>query len=615
MLMNRTTKVVVLVILAMLVATGLFAATPSRAQSLTPQASSSTPSGTFIFGSPVDTSVADLNPLTTTNSLATILVTDMYATQLAFQWPSGNFSSWLASSWTITDNSNGTESIHFNLNPNADWVNGSRVVGEITSKDVAFTFNVLKADAAVDTYDVSPYILSISTPSNTSITFLMSSQNVLWFTFLATQIIIPSAWAAYDGGNIAKVANYTNMGPYGQEISAGPFVLTSVNAEGANLTANTNFWMGTPHIKTFYVEKFTSSASADLALEKGQIDAVIPALSDYDALSAFSNVKTVTQKEPYVFYLWMNDQVAPFNNVHFRQGLAYALNKTYIMSADEDNQGAAGPANMSDGGLPGVMSYAWAPGLKAYNYNVAMANLSFYEAGYHIATSGPNAGYYVNNSTGAVANFSVQEPSSVADWVASGNTIASELNSIGIKAVEEVIPIGTWVSQDLNQTNFKETTYFGYVPSFTNPYVQLDQAYYGYYNSSGTFINAGWNFENFTNSSINSILNSTASVSNSSTLITDLYKVQQIIDQQMPMVPMSNAYSFNGYNNATVRGYVANLSIDSPENMLSMSMTSSSSSSSTFPVFYIELAGIIIVVVIVAAVVGMVYLRRGKEQK
>ncbi|EQD38919.1 extracellular solute-binding protein family 5, partial [mine drainage metagenome] len=193
------------------------------------------------------------------------------------------------------------------------------------------------------------------------------------------------------------------MGPFGQEIEAGPFVLSTINSEGATMVPNTHFWLGTPKIKQFDVEKFSTTATADLALEKGTVNAVNPALSDYNALKNLSSVSTVLQPENYVFYLWFNYHVAPFNNLHFRMGLAYALNKTRIMTKDEDGVGAAGSANMSFGGMPGVLKSYWAPGLTYYGYNVSAAEAQFEQAGYHIGSSG----YFVNNSTGKQVTFQI----------------------------------------------------------------------------------------------------------------------------------------------------------------------------------------------------------------
>ena len=138
-------RLAVALVVVAFVAMGFSAALPGSHAATT-----SSSGGTFIFGSAVDTSVADLNPLTASNSLASILVKDMYATQLAYQWPSGNFTSWLASSWTVTNNANATETITFHLNPKAEWVNGTTPAGQITSKDVAFTFQILKDNQTLD---------------------------------------------------------------------------------------------------------------------------------------------------------------------------------------------------------------------------------------------------------------------------------------------------------------------------------------------------------------------------------------------------------------------------------------------------------------------------------
>ena len=367
-------------------------------------------------------------------------------------------------------------------------------------------------------------------------------------------------------------------------------------------------------------QKYTSTATADLALEKGAISAVNPALSDYNALTTQNNITNVKEAAPYVFYLWMNDKVAPYNNTNFRIGMSYALNKTYIMQKDEDGIGQAGKNNMSFGGLPGIMKYAWANNLTYYNYSVAMAKHYFGKAGYHIPAGGK---YFVNNSTGAMVQFLIQEPSAVADWVASGTTIANELQAAGINAQIDVIPIGTWVSQDLNMSNFIQTTYFGYVPSVTNPYIQLQQAYLGYYNSTGAYINGGWNFENFTNATVNHYLNLSKNATNLVQLEQNLSKVQKVIDQQVPMIPMSNAFNYVAYNNARVKGEVSNLSIDDPYNLLQLTVVSSPPVNSTAPIggpggnmiYYI--AGGIAAVVVVAAVVGL-YMRGkkgGKEEK
>lgn len=600
----------VLVVIAMVsMSFTIFGASGSNAA--TPAASTtSTPTGEFIYGTPISTSVADLNPLTAANSLSSILVGQMYADSLGFVWTSGAITPWLAKSWTITTNSNGSETIVFHLNPNASWVNGSSVVSQITAKDVAFTFDLLMANSSLDSYGLGPHIMSLTTSGNTTVTFLIDHASSLWFDIIASQTIIPSAWAAYDHGNISKVGGYTNMGPIGQELTAGPFVLSNLTSQGAIMKANTNFWMGSPKVAKVYIEKFSTTASATLALEKAQIGVENPALSDYYGLQNQPNITSVRQVEPWVFYLWMNDLLAPYNNVHVRQGLAYAINKSQIMVKAEDTIGSWGATNTSDGGLPTVLKADWAPNLHYYAYNVSKAELQMEKAGYHIATNGSYNGYFVNNTTNQELTFTINEPSNIADWVSAGDFITGDLNAAHIHAVFDVVPIGTWATTVFNESNFNVLTYFGYVPSFTNPYLQLQQLFAS---------NGGWNFEGFNNATVNTAFNNSADMSNLTQLVQSLYPVQKIIDQQIPIIPIGDAGNFYAYNTKEVQGFIPNLTSDNPLNWMTVTVPGASSTTTTttptssgnYTLYYI--IGAVVVIAVIGSLVGLTVSKRGKK--
>ena len=558
--------------------------------------SSNGPSGEFIFGTPISTSVADLNPLTATNSLATILTGQMYADSLGFQWTNGNVTPWLASSWNVVFNSNGTENITFNLNPNADWVNGTSVVGPITSKDVKFTFDALIANSSLDTYGIGPSISAIYTPNNETVSILFKDQSTLWFDYVATQTIIPSAWAVYDNGNISHVGSYLNMGPYGKEITAGPFILKNITSTGGTLVANTHFWMGVPHVETIYVEKFSSTADADLALEDGTIGGSFPSLSDFKSLSTYPSITNVKQVEPWTFYLWLNDSISPYNNVHFRRGLAYAINKTQIMIKAEDGLGSWGQGNFSFGGLPTVLKSDWAPNLKYYEYNVSMAQMEFEKAGYHLNS----AGYFVNNTTDKQLSLNVIEPP-VSDWEAAGNFIMQDLNAAGISTTLSSVPFSTW-GADVFGSKFTNLTYFGYVPPFANPYLQLQMPY---------DYNGAWNFEHYSNPTLNNYFNTTITEPQAN-LVSSLYPVQQLIDSQVPLIPIGNANNYYSYNHNVIQGFIPNLTMDNPLNF--MTIYSVQKTTSNPYTLYYEIGGIIAVIAVVGGVAGY-YVSRGKKKE
>ncbi len=564
--------------------------------------STTTPSGEFIFGTPIQTTITDLNPLTVSNSVASDIVTEIYANTLLYMWPNGNLTSWLANSWQITEHSNNSETITFHLNPNADWVNGTAVAGQITSKDVKFTFDVMKANSSLDSFGVTKYLYNISTPNNTTVIFNFSKQSNLWLIYLSQQIIIPSAWSQYDSGNLSKIGGYTNMHtPIGQVISAGPFILNSSNSAGVTMVANTHFWMGTPKIAKIIWEEFKSTSTSTEALKTGAIAAEFPSLSDYNSLSTTPNITNVAMPEPWIFNLWMNDGHAPFNNVHFRKGIAYAINKTQIMQKAEDGLGTYGSQNVSFGGLPTLLKSYWANNLTYYGYNVSKAKAEFEKAGYHLNTS-VSKQFLVNNTTNKMLTVTIEEPP-ISDWESAATFIQSNLIAAGINTNVVVAPFSTWGSYTFNQTNFVGMSYFGFVPSFTNPYYDL-QDLYGY----GSF----WSgIYNFTNKSVPSDLNASVTITNNSQLMQSLYPIQKIIDEEVPIIPIGNAYNYYAYNDQMVAGVMANMSITNPLNLMNIYQPTQKSPSSSPNIVYIG-GGVVIAAVIIGSI-GYMLKKKGKQ--
>ncbi len=566
-----------------------------------------TPSGQVTIGTAVSTTITDLNPFTATNSIAADLVQEMYADNLLYMWPNGNLTSWLAENYTVTDHSNGTETILFHLNPNAQWVNGSKTAGQITSKDVQFTFQILMNNNTLNQAEggVADNLTSVTTPNNTTVVFNFNKTSTLWLTYVSQLTILPSAWAKYDSGNPGNIGSFTNMfAKIGQEISAGPFYLNSSSSQGATLKANTNFWMGVPKTQTLYLEEFKSTTASTEALKTGAIGAEIPATSDYNSLSTTPNITNVVFPAPYIVNLWFNDNAAPFNNVHIRMGMAYAINKTQIMVKAEDNQGVAGSQNVSYGGLPTVLKQWWASGLTYYPYNTALAKQELEMAGYHYNST---TGLMVNNTTNANINVTIVDPS-ISDWEAAATLIATDLQAVGINAVLEVTPISTWANDVFTASNFVNgiCTYYGYVPSLTNPSYDL-QELYGY--------NGGWNAENYTNKTVDTLLNQSLSITNQTQLKTTLDKVQKIIDEQVPVVQIENAYNYYAYNNNEVRGFLSNISIFNPYNLMQVYPVVSSNNNGSAGLSALDYGIIGAVVVVVIGGIAGYAISKNKKKK
>ncbi|MFP3300086.1 MAG: ABC transporter substrate-binding protein [Thermoplasmatales archaeon] len=561
------------------------------------------PSGTFIWGTPVSTPVTTLNPLTATN-LAGEATGIMYPS-LLYSLSDGSLVPYLAENYTV--NSNGTV-YTFYLNPNAEWFNGTTEVGPITANDVVFTFKVITTNTTLDAYGVHTFLKSVVALNNETVQFTLTSPTVMALTYLSTQHIIPAVWGTYVQ-NISQIGSYTNL-DIGHEIQAGPFLLQSVTETALTFTANTHFWLGSPHVATFIIEPFKSTSSMTLSFENGQIDAEYPAISDYYALKSMPNVVNVIYKMPWGYFLWDNTQQAPFNNTDFRIGLAYAINKTEIMQKAEDGIGGA----PSFGGEPWTNYSWWAPNLPYYHYNTTQAINYFKMAG--LVQKG-GFWYYPN---GTMVKLNIIEPD-ISDWMTAASLITNDLSSIGFSVTYSVIPIGTWATDIFATKNWTELSYFGATPSFSNPwYVIWDL--YDYQSFWDKHIT------HWSNATVNQLLNESFTMaSNYTGMLNLLFKAQYIIANQVPMVPIGDIGNYYAYNSHKITGFKT---IDTPTgiiNLLSISVPSTTSTtttttssshnnttSSTIPAYVYGIVAVV-VIIIIAVPVAYVVSKRGKSKK
>lgn len=563
-------------------------------------ATTSGPSGKFIMGTPLSGTITDLNPLTVSNDVATSIDQVIYADSLGSMLPNGTLSPWLATSWTVQYLTNGSENITYNLNDKACWYQGDKAVGQITSQDILFTFDVIKANATLDGNGLYPYLYNISSAGNESVTFSFSIASTMWLIYTGTQVIIPHSWTQYDDHNLSKIGSYIDMAKACDDlITAGPFYLSSQNGEGAIMQAENGFWMGTPKIETFYLEEFKSTTDMTESLETGAIDAEFPSLSVYDDLKTVSTLTSVIEPEPWTFFLWINNANVPFNNVHIRRGMSYAINKTKIMTKAEDGLGSWGQKDVSFGGLPTVLKSYWAPNLTYYEYNPALAKAEFEKAGYHMGS----AGYFINNTTGQTLNATIIEPS-ISDWDASATFITADLKAVGFDVTYKILPISTWATDVFTESNFNYMTYFGFVPPFTNAYYTLYQLYYTY--------DGNYNVETYSNSTVDHLLNESLVASSTAKQKGYLDTVQEMADSAVPIIPIGNAYNYYVYENSKIAGFNSNYTMDSPINLMSIYVPSTTSKVSTLTTDYI-IGGVVIAIVAISSVAFFMHRKKVKK--
>ncbi len=162
---------------------------------------------------------------------------------------------WLATSYAW---SNGGKTITFTIRQGVKWNNGT----PFTPADVAFTFNLMKANAAVNLNGLK--ISTVSASGNTVVLTFPTAQFANLQSIAGTAIVPQAIWS--KAGNPATFADANPVG-------TGPFKLGSFTPQGFTLVKNPDFWQASSvKVPKVFFPVYTSNTGALSALFSGQID-------------------------------------------------------------------------------------------------------------------------------------------------------------------------------------------------------------------------------------------------------------------------------------------------------------------------------------------------------
>lgn len=496
------------------------------------------PDGTFIFGS-ISGSLTNLNPITATSVAGDI--TALLYSSLLYPGSSGGLIPWLAKSYNV---SNDGLTITFYMVNNATWSNGNQV----TAKDVNFTFQSILKYPSIDFNSYNKYISSIDATNDYTVVFhLKMYYNPLIYE-IGTEPIVPSAWGSNPyTANLSSFTNYaTNItsGTYSASklITDGPVILTSLSAAGgAVFKTNQNFFKGAPDYAKMIWEFFQTTSDATAALESKSIDAFWGPYTDKSLFAKLGYLRSVSAPSSYIFYIWFNDKIAPFNNTDVRKAVAYVIDKQYLNDVAIVGAGLNG----SNGGLPYLFKNQIPSGLPYYHHNLTAATNMMTAAGF-VKNNGE--WYYPN---GTQLQITLIEPP-LADWVTAGQIVAQNLSSFGIKTTYTAETFATW-NNNVGVGDF-QLTYFGYTGYAPTAWSVLDTLFNA--NSSAPIGKSawdyGWNVERYNNSTVNMLLAEAASTPNASKEQNYLNLVQTIVANQLPLLVVDDPPTFFTYNNQTI---------------------------------------------------------------
>jgi peptide/nickel transport system substrate-binding protein len=435
---------------------------------------------------------------------------------------------WLASSYAW---SNADKTITFTIRQGVKWNNGT----PLTPADVAFTFNLVKDNAAINSGGLN--ISSISTSGDTvSLTFPTPQYTNL--EEIAGQAIVPqSQWNGQNPGT------FTDPNPVG----TGPYMLGSFTPQGYTLKKNPYYWqLSKVQVPSVYFPVYTSNTGALNALFNNQIDWTgnyIPGLqkdfvSTDPAHHGYYEAAGGDESLEFNLTKW------PGNQLPVRQAVSEAVNRTLL--ASEGEAGLAAPITLA-GGLTLPTFQAWSGPVSADTMpstsNPALAEQTLQKAGF---TKGSN-GYFEKG--GQSVTFTIIAPTAYTDMSEVDSIAAQELRAAGIDATFEGLSVSAW-NQDVATGDFQMTEHWG------NGGVTPYNLYDGWLNSTLAAGSAAvGDYERLNDPTVNTEVAALAGATSVTTQAAALVPLEQYIATNLPIIPVTTAPDWFEYNSQNYTGW------------------------------------------------------------
>jgi len=458
----------------------------------------------------------------------------IYETLLYVNRLDGSVKPWLASSYELASDA---KSITFHMRPGVTWSDGQ----PLTSDDVIFTLNLILKNPSIDLTGIGAAVSSVSAPDANTVKVTLSKpfNPIVWILGGQIFILPRHTWSGVKG----DPSQYADPNPVG----TGPYIVKSFTPQLVDLVKNPKFWQpGKPQVDEVKIPAYSSNDSAQLSLQKGQIDwtnLFIPALDrTYVALDKQHYHYWFPSSDDVMLYL--NLTKAPFNDLQVRKAISLALNRETISKLGES--GYEPPANPT--GLVGesIQSYI-DPQFASLQLtqNTSQADQTLESDGW---TKGSD-GFYAKN--GKQLAFNIIVVSGYTDYVADCQVMVKDLQAAGINATVSAM------SNDAFTSALQNGQYDAGI-LWTNPGPTPYYIYDGLLrstNSASIGQSAPSNYERWIDPATDKLLDQYASSTDPQVQKQALDGLQQIMVEQLPSIPLTAEPYWYEYSTAKFVGW------------------------------------------------------------
>jgi len=359
----------------------------------------------------------------------------------------------LAESWTVSDDQ---LTWTFELRDGVTFHDGSA----FTAEDVVYSYDRIVDEELANAWKFAAVTDVVAVDEDTvTITVAQPTPNLL------------SNLGGFKGMAIVSEENVTSGDIQTKPIGTGPFKVDSVvSGDSITLTANADYWGGAPALGGVTFSFISEPATALAALRSGEVDwtDVVP---DQQVAELQENEDLTLETSPSsdYWYLALNENKAPWDDVRVRQAIAYAIDREAIVQAT-----SYGTAQENQLAIP--EDSVWFTGYDTYSTDLDKAKQLLDEAGF----------------TGGTLDFLAT--SDYPETVTAAQIIASNLEPLGIDVQIRQPDFSTWLDEQ-NSGNF-DLLMMGWLGN-----IDPDDFYYAQHHSTG-----GSNAQGYSNPQVDELL-------------------------------------------------------------------------------------------------------------
>jgi peptide/nickel transport system substrate-binding protein len=430
------------------------------------------------------------------------------------------------------------------LRSGVKWSDGQA----FSANDVAFTFNLIKNNTALNANWTIPTPTSVTAPNATTAVLTFSASELSnAFYILQTPIVPQHVWQS-----VSNPVTYTDANP----VSDGPYMLDKFSSTGYTMKLNPNYY-GKSSIKVAELSfpAYANNANLLPPCSDGTIDwcgiSIVGVSQNYLAKNKDNGLWQ--SSAPYfsdnnVVGLFFNTTKAPLNDAAVRKAVSYGINRQQLSTTGESNNEP--PVTSSAGMLSAQQSY-----LPSNLANDLPATGSESQVSTILTGDGYSkvGGKWQKN--GQQITFSIEDPVSYTDYYQDAQLIVNDLNALGFNASVKG-DAGTngptnWTT-DLNNGSFDAAIHWG--AQGLTPYFTYNN-WMNYTLSAPLGQTAGANYGRYNNAQAQAALTAYATATSTDAQNAAIATLATIESQQVPVAPLLQGASWAEFSSRDYTGW------------------------------------------------------------